>query len=766
MLAVAQASGENRHLFSVEEVMLKANKNQLPASFTMSYSNTDGETFYVQWVEASTPEFMPNVKVIDHGEESTIPFSNHKRFRGNILKTKKSLATLSQFSDRTEIMLSSIETGNVFIAKEKSAHIQYAQEQPYLTVEDKVRVCHPEHASDTKILTRGTGDHTCKKVYVSITADYDLYTKLGLNTTRVAEYISSVMANVQAIYRSEEIQLGLSEIIIHRTPDAFRHLSALDDLNIFRFIRRTYDGHIALCLSGYEDPTGFAPLGGHAFISSLCNRSISYAYVNVDGAFNNYPNYSWDVFGISHELGHVIGSPHTHACAWGPSKNEALDNCAPPEGLCSEGPRVSRGTIMSYCHTPGNPGIYFSEGFGEEPGDLLRSAISNSACLNDFIPDQTQLRKIGLITANMECYDGQYTHYYYDNHTIEEEDDVLIMSLDKKGQDIGHVYDGSLTITSKYSSNMTRKKATKITAAYVPSGTDYFVMNKHWTIRPRSQPSIPIHIKLPYRQDDFNDVNTSVIQNLKTDQIKAFVIKPVGTADPALNHRRTTTPLYHEYEYGPSPSTTKWKHSSSGNTQFAEFKASQLEEFGLGAYSLPFLPVELHAFEGYRDAKNSVTLTWRTSAEINLDKFQIQRSTDGLAFEDIGHVTPQGAGSLYQYVDHHSNSHHYYRIKTTDVTGEYQLSNVIFLEVKSESPAPPLLKTNLITDHQLKLELPGVNGKVEVNVYTNMGQVVMCNSELVSGELTMSIHQLKPGVYYTKVITETDVLQAKFVVVR
>ncbi len=60
----------------------------------------------------------------------------------------------------------------------------------------------------------------------------------------------------------------------------------------------------------------------------------------------NVPNYSWNVQIFTHEMGHSIGSPHTHACVWGPNGDAALDNCFSTEGGCPGGPPpINGGTI-------------------------------------------------------------------------------------------------------------------------------------------------------------------------------------------------------------------------------------------------------------------------------------------------------------------------------------------------------------------------------------------------------------------------------------
>src|SRR5690606_19866260 len=97
-------------------------------------------------------------------------------------------------------------------------------------------------------------------------------------------------------------------------------------------------------------------------------------------SFQNYPTYNWTVLVLTHELGHNIGSPHTHSCSW---PGGAIDDCYEVEGGCSPGPDPgpAGGTIMSYCHLSGNPGINFANGFGTLPGNRIRNRVTNANCL-------------------------------------------------------------------------------------------------------------------------------------------------------------------------------------------------------------------------------------------------------------------------------------------------------------------------------------------------------------------------------------------------
>src|SRR5690606_15559436 len=71
--------------------------------------------------------------------------------------------------------------------------------------------------------------------------------------------------------------------------------------------------------------------------------------------------------------------------------NIPLDRCGPNagygfEGGCSTTLTPTQGTIMSYCHlTTGtiNPGIFFNQGFGQQPGNVIRSRVNGKACLSN-----------------------------------------------------------------------------------------------------------------------------------------------------------------------------------------------------------------------------------------------------------------------------------------------------------------------------------------------------------------------------------------------
>ena len=221
-------------------------------------------------------------------------------------------------------------------------------------------------------------------VRVQLEADYQMYQDFGNSTTKVANYITALFNMVATIYHQENITTRISRIVVWYTPDPYNIVAGTDSgdvLNAFRARKNLtgITGDLAHLLS--TKPLGH---GGIAWIDVLCHpeTGVHTAYSNISSSFNNFPLYSWTVDVVTHEMGHNLGSPHTHDCVWGPANNQALDNCAAPSGGCSPGPAPTNGgTIMSYCHLTA-AGKNFNLGFGTQPGNLIRSRVNNATCLS------------------------------------------------------------------------------------------------------------------------------------------------------------------------------------------------------------------------------------------------------------------------------------------------------------------------------------------------------------------------------------------------
>lgn len=307
-----------------------------------------------------------------------------------------SLASISIFPDQLIGSFSS-GAGNIVIQPNYEAPGQLILYNDLDITEDVPFECYSDQLEQFHSKTSPRGPQSaggCVKVYIE--CDYALYVNKG-GISATASWITAVFNNVATLYANESIPTAISEIFIWTTEDGYSKTSSITALNQFKTKRPTFNGDIA-----HLAALGGNNIGGVAWLDVLCT-SYRYAYSNISSTYKSVPTYSWTVEVMTHEMGHNLGSNHTHWCGWpgGP-----IDNCYTPEGGCSAGhPPQNGGTIMSYCHLT-TYGINFSNGFGPLPGDKIRSEVSGATCLGSCgggggctAPSGLNITNIGQTTA-------------------------------------------------------------------------------------------------------------------------------------------------------------------------------------------------------------------------------------------------------------------------------------------------------------------------------------------------------------------------------
>jgi len=229
----------------------------------------------------------------------------------------------------------------------------------------------------------------CVRVHVE--ADYSLYQNQGSSVAATSNYISGVFAEVTTMFANESINVEVSFLRVWDTPSPYSSFeSSLDDLDAQNYGRTEGDlVHLVHRLGG----------GGLAWLNVLCSSVRNTAMSGVFGSYNNVPTYSWDVNVITHELGHNLGSPHTHSCFWNGNNtqiddcgNKYLDEDSDPDTNANSCYNSSNqilpasGTIMSYCHLYNSIGVDFNLGFGTQPSDYIRSRVNAASCLISCAP--------------------------------------------------------------------------------------------------------------------------------------------------------------------------------------------------------------------------------------------------------------------------------------------------------------------------------------------------------------------------------------------
>jgi hypothetical protein len=112
---------------------------------------------------------------------------------------------------------------------------------------------------------------------------------------------------------------------------------------------------------------------------------------------------------------------------------------------------------------------------------------------------------------------------------------------------------------------------------------------------------------------------------------------------------------------------------------------------------LTLLPVELLHFTA-ECGDGGVQLTWATATELNNDRFTVERSDDGLAFDEVGQVP--GAGNSvstlhYELLDDRPSAEGaYYRLKQTDHDGTDHYHSVVYIQCDAPMVQAPVVFPN------------------------------------------------------------------------
>jgi hypothetical protein len=440
--------------------------------------------------------------------------------------------------------------------------------------------------------------NNCTEVRVYEVADYATYASKGSSTTNVTNYLTALFNNQSAIYRNEGIPIVLKYIQINTAPDEYQNISSANSLlflDKFGYVTQNsmHGSDVAMLLS-----TRYGTMGGVAWLQSMCSSyflvdsSGPYGFCNIDNSnVVNFPTFSWDVEVTTHEMGHIVGSPHTHRCCWNPpgTGTTAIDGCYTVEGSCpNPGLPAGGGTIMSYCHLTG-VGINFANGFGPQPGDTIRYFIAHrfsSTCGAIYNPSAAVSVANRVVSANRECTDmsSGITYYWNDNNTADQTDDTLVLMISKNGNSIGTLNDAAFSVRSGTLPGFGTGSGMNFR---LPAGEPAVLsgntaMRRFWNVAATAAPATPVEVMFPFTRTDTADVDGSVPGATPLTRFLMYKVNSPVDPNPANGLAGATASNVTIYTYGASPSTSTWSFSTIGNTYLAHIKTTNLSGGGSG----------------------------------------------------------------------------------------------------------------------------------------------------------------------------------------
>lgn len=309
-----------------------------------------------------------------------LEFELGEYYRGIIQGDYHSVVAVSIFEGDVMGVISNDQYGNIVLGKsvDKQDFITYSDrnllgENPF--------VCGVDEIEFNKQIENSIGydpdihfvpnTEKCVKIYYEIA--YKPYQQNGSNIQNTINWITGIQNNIGTLYSNDDINVALHSLKIWTVTDPY---TGNYQQNLFQFAGSVtdFEGDLAHLVN--------TPMTTSvAFLDSLCSN-MNYAYSGISMNYAQVPAYSWTIMAMTHEMGHALGSPHTHACAWN-GNNTAIDGCGAIAGYsegCTGPIPNNGGTIMSYCHLT-SAGINFNNGFGPQPGALIRATVDSKPCL-------------------------------------------------------------------------------------------------------------------------------------------------------------------------------------------------------------------------------------------------------------------------------------------------------------------------------------------------------------------------------------------------
>lgn len=166
-----------------------------------------------------------------------------------------------------------------------------------------------------------------------------------------------------------------------------------------------------------------------------------------------------------------------------------------------------------------------------------------------------------------------------------------------------------------------------------------------------------------------------------------------------------------------------------------------------------------------------VKLNWTTTNELNNDRFEVERSDDGIIFKTIGTVLADIAnGSLihnYNFTDVNPVAgNNYYRLKQIDTDGRFSYSFIRIIQFANAENFKVQLFPNPVKASDVTLSLGKKYQLLNIRILNTLGQVLSQQTfKNNNSSLLLNVNGLSKGIYYVEIIADNKLLPPSKIII-
>jgi hypothetical protein len=192
----------------------------------------------------------------------------------------------------------------------------------------------------------------------------------------------------------------------------------------------------------------------------------------------------------------------------------------------------------------------------------------------------------------------------------------------------------------------------------------------------------------------------------------------------------------------------------------------------LEAKSLSLVPVTIISAKAY-EMGNGVNVEWKLSEEMNMDRYEVERSTAGVNFNHGGTVVSTGNHSTpitYNWFDANPNhGANFYRVKMIDKNGQVTYSQIMKVVIGRGTSAISIYPNPVVSNSFALQFTDQPKGRYDIKVLNSVGQLMYKTFIDHNGGSSTQTIQLptvfSKGMYNLEIMTPDNTLNVQKLVV-